>query len=605
MQIIEMTIRGFGKFSNRTFTFSDGINVIYGQNEAGKSTLHTFIRSMLFGITRAPGAAAEHDVYARFRPWDNPEIYSGTMRIREGGTTWRITRDFGKESHDISLWNETENREETAPEEVLSRLLCGISETVYANSISIGQQKCAADRNMASELSTFISNMSTSGTPDYSAKKALALLERDREALEAAYDDTASVRYTTLLTEMSNLSREVSGDNYVNDMAGYRERLKKTEEDLLSGEGSRTELDKSASRDRHDLSLLGFSDERSINACEMKADTLRANIDAALKSAGKIHYLLVPVLLLLCACALTILAAREILPLIPAWVGAGLLVAGTALYRKKRLDLLKSCETDEQALADIYRRVLGTEDADLSEDTYAKFRERIGDLKKTRRALDESEARLAELDKEIGRLTEEKAAAEDALRKQEKAQHDLESRLEHLSSLKDRALTLQETLKKNAKIRADMDAVALASETIRDLSGRIETSLGRHLNESASGLIAGITGGIYTSMAVDDDLGIVMNTPERMVPIEQVSGGTADQIYLALRLSAAKLIQGDKSSLPLILDDCFALYDEERLSSALKWLPGAYRGQILIFTCQDREERILAESGIPANLLLL
>ena len=50
MKLLELHINGFGKIHDRTISFSDGINVIYGRNEAGKSTLHTFIRGMLFGM---------------------------------------------------------------------------------------------------------------------------------------------------------------------------------------------------------------------------------------------------------------------------------------------------------------------------------------------------------------------------------------------------------------------------------------------------------------------------------------------------------------------------------------------------------------------------
>ena len=47
MKLLELHIDGFGKFHDRTISFHNGINVIYGKNEAGKSTLHTFIRGML------------------------------------------------------------------------------------------------------------------------------------------------------------------------------------------------------------------------------------------------------------------------------------------------------------------------------------------------------------------------------------------------------------------------------------------------------------------------------------------------------------------------------------------------------------------------------
>lgn len=69
------------------------------------------------------------------------------------------------------------------------------------------------------------------------------------------------------------------------------------------------------------------------------------------------------------------------------------------------------------------------------------------------------------------------------------------------------------------------------------------------------------------------------NTRTRLVPVEQVSSGTMDQIYLALRLAAARIIQPEGDYMPLIFDDSFVLYDEDRLRTALKWLKKAYLGR--------------------------
>ena len=66
MKIEKLEIRNFGKMQNRTLEFSDGIQLISGENESGKSTVHTFIRSMLFGMTRGRGRAAKNDVYSRY-----------------------------------------------------------------------------------------------------------------------------------------------------------------------------------------------------------------------------------------------------------------------------------------------------------------------------------------------------------------------------------------------------------------------------------------------------------------------------------------------------------------------------------------------------------
>ncbi len=55
MQINELLLKNFGKFHDRQIDLEEGINLIHGENESGKSTIHTFIRGMLFGIERGEG----------------------------------------------------------------------------------------------------------------------------------------------------------------------------------------------------------------------------------------------------------------------------------------------------------------------------------------------------------------------------------------------------------------------------------------------------------------------------------------------------------------------------------------------------------------------
>ena len=155
----------------------------------------------------------------------------------------------------------------------------------------------------------------------------------------------------------------------------------------------------------------------------------------------------------------------------------------------------------------------------------------------------------------------------------------------------------------NDRIREELSAIDLALETMTTLSSSIRDSFGLYLNKTASDLIAGITGGIYTSLSVDENLNVFLNTKTKLVPLEQVSSGTMDQVYLALRLAAAKLIIGDHGEMPLIFDDSFVLYDDDRLKTALKWLVKACEGQIIIFTCHQREAQMLTANLIPYHLV--
>ena len=158
MKIEKLEIRNFGKMQNRTLEFSDGIQLISGENESGKSTVHTFIRSMLFGMTRGRGRAAKNDVYSRYEPWENPAYYAGEMVLESGGKRFRLTRNFGRQNANAKLVCLTDGEVLSVEDGDLSMLLGGVSEIVYDNTASIGQLKGRTEEGLADELRNYMAN---------------------------------------------------------------------------------------------------------------------------------------------------------------------------------------------------------------------------------------------------------------------------------------------------------------------------------------------------------------------------------------------------------------------------------------------------------------
>ena len=73
MLLTRLKLDYFGKFSGKELELKPGINLIYGENEAGKSTLHAFIKGILFGIERLRGGGeVKEDTYTRYLPWEYP-----------------------------------------------------------------------------------------------------------------------------------------------------------------------------------------------------------------------------------------------------------------------------------------------------------------------------------------------------------------------------------------------------------------------------------------------------------------------------------------------------------------------------------------------------
>ena len=94
MRIIEINIDNFGKLNNFHMTFNKGINIIYGENESGKTTVLEFIRGMFFGFENEKGRSVSTNRYKKYQPWNQEVLYKGSMRVESEGAIYFIKRDF-------------------------------------------------------------------------------------------------------------------------------------------------------------------------------------------------------------------------------------------------------------------------------------------------------------------------------------------------------------------------------------------------------------------------------------------------------------------------------------------------------------------------------
>ena len=609
MKLLELHIDGFGKFHDRTISFKDGINIIYGKNEAGKSTLHTFIRGMLFGIERGRGRAARNDLYSKYEPWENSGTYEGWLRLESGGAVYRVERKFRKDSKALKIINETRGMEEEPTKAFLDEILCGLNETTYNNTISIGQLKSATEEGMVGELKNYIANMNTTGNISLNISKATAFLRNQRRSLEANLIPDASREYTTLLAEIRNVDAEISSPQYENQLASYQAMRSQVRGLIENTQTEKTALDENIKRSRQALSEYQFTDQASITSytenCLHLYESYRS---AEAECRKKSRKALTGLSFFLAVCGLGaagymgITDPGRFLLLMIAAGGAALicLIAGfTFIGQGKRCK--KAMEETSSRLLEILKKHLG--DASISDEAMAAFKARMEEFSKLSDMVVKSEEAMRKYMEDINSLQEKQNTCSEMIEKQQRTQWELEKKLEHLNNCKNRAASLKRTLAENDRIREEVAAIELAQETMTDLSSSIRDSFGLYLNKEASRLVTGITGGLYNSMSIDENLNVFLNTKTKLVPLENVSSGTMDQVYLALRLAAAKLFQNSGEPLPLIFDDSFTQYDDDRLRTALKWLSESYGGQMIVFTCHRREAQMLRAHQIPFHLI--
>ncbi len=609
MRLLELHIDGFGKFHDRTISFNDGINIIYGKNEAGKSTLHTFIRGMLFGIERGRGRAAKNDLYTKYEPWENSGTYEGWLRLEKDGTIYRIERRFRKENKSLKIINETKGLEEEATPAFVSSLLDGLTETMYNNTISIGQLKSATEDGMVTELKNYIANMNTTGNISLNITKATAFLRNQKRSLEAGLIPEASREFTSLLAEIRNVEAEIAGPEYENQLAAYQNMRTQVKGLIDNTQTQKKDLDKKLANGKKVLSDNGFTDRASVDAMSSDAERLYSEYNTlngeCNKKSRKVLSGLTAVLGVAglgAAATLGYFNLTAYLPVCGAAATAAVIFFIISLFiLQKDKEYHRLFDNTSSELGALLARHLG--DSAVSEDAMNAFRARMGEFSKLCDMVTQSEAEIRKFLEDLSNLQTKQAGCSEMIEKQQRTQWELEKKLEHLSNCKNKAKALKRTLAENDRIHDEIVAIDLAQETMADLSSSIRDSFGLYLNKEASQYITGITGGIYDSMSIDENLNVFLNTKTKLVPLENVSSGTMDQVYLALRLAAAKLLQGSGSGFPLIFDDSFTQYDDERLKTALEWLASAYGGQIIIFTCHRREAQMLRARQVEFQLI--
>ena len=149
----------------------------------------------------------------------------------------------------------------------------------------------------------------------------------------------------------------------------------------------------------------------------------------------------------------------------------------------------------------------------------------------------------------------------------------------------------------------EIQALNLAMNTIERLSGNIHDHVGDRLMEHTSQILSEITEGKYREVLLDEEQRMAVMIGEQLIQIERLRRGAIEQIYFAMRMAAAEIFC-EEESFPVILDDVFGMYEEERLTAVLRWMQKQKR-QIILSTSSEREMELLDREKIPYQKLIL
>jgi uncharacterized protein YhaN len=154
----------------------------------------------------------------------------------------------------------------------------------------------------------------------------------------------------------------------------------------------------------------------------------------------------------------------------------------------------------------------------------------------------------------------------------------------------------------------EVDAAAHALSVIEEVARDRHARLAPRMSALAGEYLRAITDGAYSELHVSRDLAISIRIPETAriddTPQNVLSKGTIDQIYLAMRLALVRVFSENGESIPMLLDDPFANYDDIRLRRALDVLKAIAKDhQVVLFTCrEDVLEAALAAGAVQIEI---
>ena len=239
----------------------------------------------------------------------------------------------------------------------------------------------------------------------------------------------------------------------------------------------------------------------------------------------------------------------------------------------KDIDVINSQKTDEESRLSVLQN--------LKENLRNELEEVIAKIEETQNELNNKKIELESLNLE---------------------QKNIEPKLENLSKIEEELVNSKNKMLTLEKLNESFE---LTKQVIIKSYDKMKNTVTPKFTRALSNNISRITDGKYTNIIFNDEQGIIIELDNgNYIPVDKLSIGTIDQLYLSLRLSMLEELS--KEYMPIILDESFAYYDTKRLKNILEYISEKFKNhQVIILTCTNREKEILEELNISYNLNIL
>ena len=699
MKIKNIKVNAYGNIENKDINLEEGINIIHGANESGKSTLLNYIISIFYGISRNKDGKALSD-YEKYKPWNSNE-FSGRISYKlENGEKYEIFRDFNKKNPKIynDKLEDISDRFETDKKDGSKFFIeqTGIDKQMYLSTVVSTQEEVRLDEKNQNMLIQKIANLAGTGEDNVSYKKALIKLQEkirdeigtnktsqkpiniiEKEIVEINNKIVETEKYRNRKYEIDAEKEQILSE--LKELEQQKQILQELQNSMKSEEETKNRLEIREKNRKDNIAKINelTNQTNTINAESERVQSAKNHLQDIIKGHKEnieklnseiekianekeetqekekpsISFIVITVVLAIALICSIILIKNYIVSGI---LGVAL-IANIVFYvinkNKQKVNKAKLREKINQE-KQYKREKLENQKQQIIANvntTEKELEKQEEEEKQVNSELSMLKGQIILLEKNNEKITEEieqdnKAIKEESNKNKQQIIEKYKDKnindLLYINDYQNYISKIEETINNNririkgleieyntivpqldemvvleekreadkeklAELREKESIINIAIENLMDAYEEMKTTITPKFTKNLSESIQKISSNKYNKVTINDENGMIIeNNRGEYVEAIKLSTGTIDQLYLALRLSMIDELS--KENLPIILDESFAYSDNNRLKNMLQYLTSDLNNhQTIIFTCTDREQKMLEAMNIPYNVVEL
>lgn len=651
MKIKEIKINNYGILKNKKINFENKLNIIYGKNESGKSTLLNYIKNIFYGISKNKNGKNISE-YEKYLPWTEEE-FSGKIKYElDNGENFEVFRDFKKKN--TKIFNS--NFEDISGQFNIDKKdgnkffydQTKVDEGMFSSTVLSMQQEVKLSKSDQNVLVQKVANLAASGEDTVSYKRALDRLNRGqleevgtersqekpinkiRKKLEYTLIDIETIKdkkdsLEILQGQIEEIEQEIEKKELKNYAILELHKIKSVNEIEKEKIKVKEEIN---NEKREKINKLNLEKNELDRKKEINDLNNKKNIKIKQKNNKKINLIFIIFLIIITLFNLInfIFIKNKILNYLLLILIPILLII---FFITKKINNKKYNLNNKNNINNLDEEIenkiinLNTQINILNEEILEQNKiisEENNKLNLNYNLLLENLIKKYNNNEVINLINNLKENSLENInyyihknqeeinnKKIEKNKIDIDieninNNLENLINLEEEKIKLQEELK---QLENKNNSFNIAKEVLQIAYEKMKNNVTPKFTKNLSQTINKISNGKYNKVTINDEEGLMVELENgEYITADRLSIGTIDQLYLSLRLSMAEEISEEK--MPVILDEAFAYFDDYRLENALKFLVEELEeNQIILFTCTKREEEILNRLNIKYNLIEL